>query len=135
MALIYLASPYSHDDPEVRQQRFEQVCKTANDLMQQGYQVFCPIAHSHPIEQAGGKIESHEFWMKQDIAILKHCTELVICTINGWQDSRGVKHERELAEDLLLPISYIMPSWLKGAVPVLHDVPTPVMVGNSYKYA
>lgn len=39
---IYLAVPYTHPAPEVRQARFEAVTRGAVALMRRGYMVFCP---------------------------------------------------------------------------------------------
>jgi len=46
--LIYLASPYSHPDPSVRQERYEAACKATAAMMRQGYHVYSPIAATHP---------------------------------------------------------------------------------------
>lgn len=110
MSLTYLSSPYSDPDPAVRQRRFEEVCKAAHYLMTKcGEEVFCPIAHSHSIEQAGGKIETPQFWMRQDIAILRHCTELCLYLSEGWETSKGMDEERELARSLKIPIFHLHP--------------------------
>ncbi|MCP4786572.1 MAG: DUF1937 family protein [Fuerstiella sp.] len=47
--MIYLASPYSHSDANIREKRFRDVCRTAARLMRNGDVVFSPIAHGHPI--------------------------------------------------------------------------------------
>ena len=47
--MIYLASPFSHPDAGVRQQRFEAACRAAAALIRQGKTVFAPIAHSYGI--------------------------------------------------------------------------------------
>ena len=47
--MIYLASPYSHPDPAVMEQRFETACRVAGWLMARGEIVFCPIAMSHSV--------------------------------------------------------------------------------------
>ena len=45
--MIYLASPYSHPDPSVREQRFQNACRIAAELMRSGRIVYSPVAHSH----------------------------------------------------------------------------------------
>ena len=42
MKKIYLASPYYHKDPKVRESRFIEVCKKTGELMNQGYFVYSP---------------------------------------------------------------------------------------------
>lgn len=108
--LHYLASPYSHPNPIIRNQRFDAACKAAAKLMQAGYVVFSPIAHSHPIEQHfGGQIESFDFWMKQDLAVLAASCRLMVLTLDGWEQSRGVAAELEYARKNAIPISFVEP--------------------------
>ena len=97
--LIYLASPYSHPDPEVRRQRYEAVKKLADLLISKGKYIFCPIIHSHEIQQIQkeeplGWVE----WMDQDLTILSRCTALYVMDLEGWLESKGVRAEREFAQ-------------------------------------
>lgn len=106
--LIYLASPYSHRYSYIRTRRFEDVCVKAAELMSQGYLVFCPIAHSHPIEKIGmtGRMPG-DWWLKQDFAVLKGCDELFVYRIKGWDKSYGVAMEIKFAKANNMPITYI----------------------------
>ena len=116
--LIYLASPYTvHGDhseemhKELREKRFRRVCRKAAELMQYGHQVFCPIAHSHPIEVHGmEEREGHDFWLKQDFAVLRHADAMYIYCIEGWKQSRGIKAEIEFADAHQIPITLLHPS-------------------------
>jgi hypothetical protein len=105
--LTYLCSPYSHPDREVRTARFVRVVREAAKLMAAGESVFCPIAHSHPIDLALPKIEGHDFWMKQDIAILRHAARVKVLMLDGWQTSKGIAHELRVAGDLNIPVVYL----------------------------
>jgi hypothetical protein len=111
MSLVYLASPYSHPDPRVKEERFRLACAAAGRLMKEGECVFSPIAHSHSIEQHfhDGAIEGHDFWLKQDFSILRHCSKLIILALDGWEKSRGVAAEIEFAQGLKIPLEYIEP--------------------------
>jgi hypothetical protein len=93
--LIYLASPYSHPDQVVREERFRRVCKAAARLIDKGEAVFCPIAHSHPIEVHGNLQGGWDYWSKQDIPFLEMCDEIVVLGFPGWDESEGVKAELE----------------------------------------
>ena len=106
---IYLASPYSHDDASVREERFECACIAAAGLMQRGHIVFSPVAHSHAVAKfLPHKLWlDHDFWMKQDMEILLNCTELVVLMIEGWEDSKGVKREIEEALAHNIPVTYL----------------------------
>lgn len=111
MSLIYLASPYSHANPIIKHQRFEAACRAAGRLMRQGQCVFSPIAHSHPIEQhfEDGGTEGHDFWLRQDFAILARATKLVVLTLDGWEQSRGVAAELEFAQANSIPFEFLAP--------------------------
>jgi nucleoside 2-deoxyribosyltransferase len=111
MSLIYLASPYSHPDPAEKEKRYREACRVAGNLMRRGKCVFSPIAHSHPIEQnfEQGGAEGHAFWLKQDFAVLRHCTEMLVLMLDGWESSSGVAAEVEFCKTLQIPVSYIEP--------------------------
>lgn len=105
--LVYLASPYSHEDKNIVELRFHIVCKATARLMESNIHVFSPIAHSHPIANHLDNHLSHDFWLKQDFSMLERCSELWILTINGWRESYGIKKEIELAEKLSIPVRTI----------------------------
>jgi len=103
----YLASPYSHPIATVRQARFDRACREAAKLMFEGEAIFCPIAHSHPIELASGRIEGFDFWMAQDLPILEKSKKVKVLKLTGWDQSRGIKRETERARELGIPVEYI----------------------------
>lgn len=108
--LVYLATPYSHPDKSVKEQRYVEACKQAARLMEKGLLVFCPIAHSHPIETLGmPDIKSGDWWLRQDFAILQHCDELIVYRMDGWDKSYGVGKEIAYARDNMVPISFLDP--------------------------
>ena len=104
--MIYLASPYSHDDPAVRQQRFDAVCKVASELMRAGKHIFCPIAHTHPIALYGLP-KGWDFWGEYDRWFIEHCDALVVVRLPGWDESVGIRAEIELAESLGKRVEYM----------------------------
>lgn len=105
--LIYLASPYSHPDPAVQEQRFNAVCWAAARLMRDGHLIFSPIAHTHPIAQAGGLPGDWEFWRKYDHAMLDVSAELWVLRLDGWEQSQGVKAEIEYMRGRGKPVRFI----------------------------
>jgi nucleoside 2-deoxyribosyltransferase len=106
--MIYLASPYSHSDPAVREQRFRAVCQAAARLMRNGEIVFSPIAHGHPIA-LHGLPNDWRFWEWHDREQLLRCDELVVLTIDGWRESEGVQAEIRIAAELGKPVRYLEP--------------------------
>ena len=109
MKKIYLATPYSDDDPKVRQARFEAVNKVAAKMMADGYLVFSPISHTHPIALAGDLPKGWEFWKEYDRIFIEWCDELWVYMQDGWLVSTGVTAERHLATDMKKQIEYIDP--------------------------
>jgi len=107
--LIYLASPYTDPDPAVMQARFEAVCRKAAELSKQGHIVFSPIAHSHPIQQAGGLPGDWSFWEKFDRIFLRCCGQFWILRLEGWRNSKGLANEKRIAKDLKKPVREIDP--------------------------
>lgn len=118
--MIYLASPYTHPDPRVRERRFQEACRVSASLLRAGVVVFSPIAHSHPIANYGLPT-SWEFWSQVDREYLARCDLLAILTIPGWRESTGVQAEIEIAKELGLRIIYINPGELELTG---HDAPT-----------
>jgi hypothetical protein len=108
-APIYLASPYSHPDPAVRQTRFESACRAAAALIQQGLMTFSPIAHSHAICQYGVPLD-WQFWQQHDLAFLAMCDELVVLKLEGWDRSVGAQAEIAAAKALGKPVSFLDPA-------------------------
>jgi len=104
--LIYLASPYSHENPHVRQRRFEDACRAAAELMKT-HAVFAPICHSHPIGEIADYAQDYDFWMAQDLPVLARCDKLIVLTLSGWKVSRGVREEMRFALTAGIPISYM----------------------------
>lgn len=106
--MLYLASPYSHPDPNVREQRFHEACRVSAALLSLGLNVFSPIAHSHPMVQFGLPT-NWEFWAQLDRDFLNRCDLLAVLTMPGWQDSRGVAAEMKLAAELHKQVVSISP--------------------------
>ena len=106
--MIYLASPYSHPDPAVRERRFRSACCAAAKLLHEGHAVFSPIVHGHPLVEHGAPID-WAFWQRSDHEHLERCDEVVVLMLNGWETSAGVQAEIRMAGELCKPVSYIEP--------------------------
>jgi nucleoside 2-deoxyribosyltransferase len=106
--VIYVASPYTHPDPAVREQRFDAACRAAAALIGRGNTVFSPVAHSHPLCRFGLPGD-WQFWQRQDLALLAACDEAVVLKLDGWQQSRGVQAEIAAAKALGKPVRFLEP--------------------------
>ncbi len=107
--MIYLASPYSHRDPCVREARFDAACRATADIVRAGHAVFSPVVHSHPLVRFGLPTD-WEYWERCDREYLRRAEELVVLKLDGWRESVGVQAEIDLALDMGLPIRFLDPT-------------------------
>lgn len=104
--LFYLAIPYTGKEDL----SYLVSCKVAGKLMEGGVLVFSPIAHSHSIVQETN-LDPHDedLWLGLDLRILRHCDRLVVVTLPGWEQSKGVQIEMDEAQRLGIPIFFVPP--------------------------
>lgn len=107
--LSYLATAYSHPDPEVREARYRAACAVAAVMTLRGELVFSPVAHGHGIAMSGRLPVSWDFWARLDTRMLAACDSLTVVCIPGWQESHGVRAEIAAAKALGLPVRYVDP--------------------------
>lgn len=112
--MIYLASPYSHPDPAVREQRYQAACQATAALLRAGELVFSPIVHSHPLV-AFDLPTAWGFWESIDRAYLERCDEVVVLMLNGWEASVGVRAEIGIARALGKPVRVLAPEDATGS--------------------
>jgi hypothetical protein len=104
--VIYLASPYSHPDPAVREQRFREACRAAAMLLRAGHAVFSPIANTHPLVEYGLPTD-WSFWEWHDREHLARCDGVVVLLLDGWEESVGVRQEIRIARTMGKPVQYL----------------------------
>ena len=105
--LIYLASPYTHKDPAIKEKRFKDVNKITSKLMSEGFYIFSPISHTHPIALAGSLPGDWQYWEGYDRVIIKNCKCLLVLKMGGWETSTGVQSEIKIAKELGIPVEYM----------------------------
>ena len=104
--LNYLASPYSHPDPFVREWRYLQAAKLLSQLLEQRRWTYSPIVHCHELKKICSLPAEHTFWLAYDCFILKRCSRLLVLRLPAWEDSRGVRMEMEFARANSIPIEF-----------------------------
>jgi nucleoside 2-deoxyribosyltransferase len=105
---IYLASPYSHPDADLRTLRFQQVCEIAGKLMVDGLVVFSPIAHTHPIAELCSLPSSWNYWHKYDLVMILGSCKVIVACMDGWRESKGLTAEIEIAHRHGVPVEYLV---------------------------
>lgn len=91
--LYYLASPYTHHDEAVKNNRFWKTIHTTAHLQREGYKVFSPIVHSHYISKWFQQDSSFEFYEEFDLDMLARCDGIIVLKLDGWKESKGVQTE------------------------------------------
>ncbi|MDD3885126.1 MAG: DUF1937 family protein [Gallionella sp.] len=116
MSYSYLASPYTNpDNPDDRlycEQRFAEAVHAAAKLMARGENIFCPIAHSHPVAAylPADLRCNHQFWLTQDFALLEKADKLIVLHLHQWHRSYGVEQEIKFALKHGIPIVHLDPA-------------------------
>ena len=91
--MIYLASPYAHEEKQIMEHRFNRVVDACAELILHHIPVFSPIAHNHPIAKAHKMPRTWNFWRKYDLQMLDVADALWIYKIYGWNTSVGLREE------------------------------------------
>jgi len=116
--IAFLASPYSHPDPAVRERRYQQAAKaTAYLICHRGMTVFSPIVHSHPLALIGG-LDACDlaFWQRQNKPFMDACYGgLIVLKLDGWKESVGVQAEIAFMRGKRRQIEYLDPADIEEA--------------------
>ena len=111
----YLMTPYTKY-PAGTEAAWRDACVLTAKLMRAGVNVFSPIAHSHPVAQAG-RLDalSHEFWLMQDMAHIEVAPGGIVACMPSWGESKGITWEMERFADLGKPIYLLEPTTMEIA--------------------
>ena len=96
----YLASPYTAPDVHTMELRALGATRAAHWLLTQRHWVYSPIVHCHDLAKTFSLPREHEYWEEYNQAMLRGASDLVVLTIAGWRESRGVQAEITYAQKL-----------------------------------
>lgn len=108
--MIYLASPYTHADPEIRDQRYHEVLLAVKWLLTHKMWVYSPIVHCHALAKSHRLPHTADFWWAYNSHMLSRADELMVLALEGWQDSIGVAQECDFAYQLNKPVRFLTPT-------------------------
>jgi hypothetical protein len=108
--LWYLASPYSKY-PAGPKAAYEVALRNTNLLLRNGFLVFSPIVHSHPLENSQPATDKR-IWLEIDLAILPMCIGLIFLRAASWEISAGMKEEENIMWALGKPVIKMEPECL-----------------------
>ena len=104
MSYIYLASPYSHPDPAVREARYRAARDTAAWMLAQRLWVYSPIVHCHDLAQSAGLPTDFAFWGEYNRAMIASAESLYVLLLPGYLESVGVNAEIAYALSARKPV-------------------------------
>lgn len=96
--LIYIGSPYTHEDPGIMELRYQKVLKATADLLKEGYHVVSPVVHCHPLALKFTLPPHFDFWREYNLKILSKCDILLVLNMEGYLYSKGLKGEYDFAQ-------------------------------------
>lgn len=111
--LIYLATPYSKYRYGLAG-AFEEACKIVGKLIKEKVHVYSPIAHTHPVAlHANLDPLDHNIWLPFDKVMMDAADLLLIATMEGWDNSKGILHEVDYFFNHKKDIKFIDPTSLE----------------------
>lgn len=108
--MIYIASPYSDPDIEVRSARYHKAQDYLYHCMLQKLNAYSPIVYFHPLAIRFQLLSTEEPYIRHNVEMLEICDIIHILTLPGWKESLGVKHEIKFAQRWAKPIYLINPN-------------------------
>jgi hypothetical protein len=90
----YLASPYTHGDPEVVLNRYFAARRAMAHLMKRGLFVVSPIVIGHAAAEEVDLPTDYEFWWDFNACLMLRSCGMIILRLDGWQHSRGISAEQ-----------------------------------------
>ncbi len=105
--IIYLASPYTHQDQSVVEENFRKISRVAAKLVSEGHVAISPITYGHTLLDFKKMPSDWQFWQNFCSQILYKCDKLLVVRMEGREKSRGVKEEMCIARNHGIPIEYM----------------------------
>ena len=121
MSFIYIASPYTHADPAVMEERYQMAMEFTAYCMKNSEVVYSPIVHCHVMAQVYKLPTNWAFWRMFDLRMIKKAKEIRVMMLPGWKESVGVTAEIEFAETMEIPVTYVYKSDALGTWRVLLE--------------
>jgi len=99
-SLVYLASPYTHEDSKVMESRFVDTQRACAVLLSFKIPVFSPTVYAHPMAVDYELPRDFNFWGEFNKSVLEGATDLIILQLPGWEKSIGIKGEMKFFNSL-----------------------------------
>ena len=107
--MIYLMSPYTSHDPAIVEERVRMAARCVAWYHAQGKTCVSPVVHCHETARLTGLGTDWATWSQWCHDMLHECVQTAVLCLPGWERSKGVSEEIEIAHVCGKPIRYISP--------------------------
>lgn len=104
---VYIASPYTHKDPLVRETRYLKVMEVLVAFGRCDIMAYSPIVHWHEVAKTFGLAPDEAWLYKHGLVMLRQSSSISVLMLEGWAKSTGVKLEIAEAIQLGKTLNYI----------------------------
>lgn len=109
-SIIYVASPFTHDDESIKEYRKQINEKVCSHLIKNGFCAISPIAYGCMLIDKHWLInDDFTYWELFCLTLLKKSDMMYIVRLDGWDKSIGVLSEIDFALKNSIPIMFIDP--------------------------
>ena len=105
--MIFIASPYLHDDPEVMDHRYLTVEQYVAECLFKGECVISPIVTYHHMANRFDMRKDYKFWKEVNHDLVERSDSIRVLMLPDWRESKGVLDELALSSYINLPIEFI----------------------------
>ena len=106
MSFIYLASPYTHPDPAVVEERVKAAADVVVECAHRRLTILSPVVYMHELAKFHDLPKTWEFWSTLDLRMLDAADALWVLTLDGWEKSIGIQGELDYARFTMKQITY-----------------------------
>ena len=104
---IFIISPYTDDDFDVRNRRALEADTYVSELTRQGKVCYSAISAMHHLLYIGELPGTWDYWRMHCEVMMMHAYEVHVLCLDGWEQSEGVKAEIEIAKIFNKKITYV----------------------------
>ena len=127
---LYIASPLTFvpmgghvtvkEIQQIEKQRYQDASKVTSDILDYLPDIvpFSPVAYSYPlVKYCGTDVD----WLAIDKELLEVCDWMLKLQLRGWERSKGMAYETEVADAAGIPILYAHPNEVIGLLKYNYD--------------
>lgn len=101
--MIYIASPYSHENKLIESWRYEQAFAYARKLTAKGEVAFSPITYGHQFALRDFPGDA-SYWYSFNRQMLLASHSIHLLQLPGWEESSGIAMELDFAKNNMMPV-------------------------------